>query len=99
MWKNSIQRMPLFITYQLTRIPMHNKLILICQQSIKGIFLAHSSNDRFELGLTPIDLSLFDKEFKIYPNRESAEELRNGFKYMVAILNVNGHVKLVFNKM
>ena len=68
--------MPLFITYQKTKIPVHNNLIIKCQQSLKDLFVAHASDDRFELGLTPIDMSLFDKEIKEYPDRESAEELK-----------------------
>ena len=35
---------------------------------------------RFELSLTPVDLSMFDKQLEEYSNREAAEELKNGFK-------------------
>ena len=44
--------------------------------------MAHSSDDRFELGLIPIELS-FDKELKEYPDRESVEELRNGLNMVL----------------
>ena len=42
--------------------------------------MAHSSDVRYELGSTPIELSGFGKDLEEYPDREIAEELINGFK-------------------
>lgn len=59
--------------------------------------MAHSGDVRFELGLTPIDLSRFEKELEEYPDREIAEELKNGFEYGFNI-KFEGPQQLVLSK-
>ena len=50
------------------------------QKRRKGFFVAHSGGGRFELGSTPVDLFMFDKELEeLYPNRDVVEELKGGF--------------------
>ena len=60
---------------QKIQIPMHSPTT-----GSQGLFVAHSGDSRFELSLTPVDLSMFDKQLEEYSNREAAEELKNDFK-------------------
>ena len=64
----------------LQNIPMHSKASETRQQSHKGLSVDHSGDGRFELGPTPVELSMFDKQLEEYPNREVTEELKNDFK-------------------
>ena len=59
--------------------------------------MVHSSGNKFELGSTPVDLSAFEKELQEYQDRETAEELRNGFKNGFHI-QFEGPRKLVISK-
>ena len=59
--------------------------------------MVHSSGNKFELVSTPVDLSAFKKELQEYLDRETAEELRNGFKNGFQI-QLEGPRKLVISK-
>ena len=59
--------------------------------------MVHSNGNKFELGSTPVDLSAFEKELQEYPDRQTAEELKNGFKNGFHI-NFEGPRKLVISK-
>ena len=59
--------------------------------------VVHSNGNKFELGSTPVDLSAFEKELQEYPDRQTAEELKNGFKNGFHI-NFEGPRKLVISK-
>ena len=59
--------------------------------------MVHSNGNKFELGSTPVDLSAFEKELQEYPDRQTAEELKNGFKNVFHI-NFEGPRKLVISK-
>ena len=56
--------------------------------------MVHSNGNKFELGSTPVDLSAFEKELQEYPDRQTAEELKNGIKNGFHI-NFEGPRKLV----
>ena len=59
--------------------------------------MVHSNGNKFELSSTPVDLSAFEKELQEYPDRQTAEELKNGFKNGFHI-NFEGPRKLVISK-
>lgn len=56
-----------------------------------------SSASKFDLGSSPVDISVFNQELQDYPDRQVAEELSNGFSYGFSI-KFEGPRKQVMSK-